>query len=105
MELLLSQNYIYPLSNTILAPCLQGFGGTLLLFALCFLGVHVAKIAVRGFILYDGANRETEKANSAITQPKTEQKPSTPEPIYYIVEKKRRRSKSSYGAPKEIRFK
>ena len=105
MELLLSQRYIYALSNTILSPCLQGFSGTILLFALCFLGVHIAKVAVRGFTLYDGTKRENERENPPISQPKTEQKSSNSEPIYYIVEKKRRRSKYGYGDPKEFRFK
>ena len=103
MELLLSQNHLLSPIPILLAPALQGFGGSILLFALCFLGVHIAKFTVRGWRIYDGttASKPPEKPS----EPKTETKQTPPEPIYYIVEKKRRRSKASYGDPKEIRFK
>ena len=54
MELILSQNLLFPLSSVLLVSAAQGFGGTILLFSLCFLGVHLAKIAVRGWRVYDG---------------------------------------------------
>ena len=106
MELILSQNLLFPLSSVLLVSAAQGFGGTILLFSLCFLGVHLAKITVRGWRLYDGTqDGKTSDKNAETTESKSETKPTVPEPIYYIVEKKRRRSKPSYGDPKEIRFK
>ena len=105
MELILSQNLLFPLSSVLLVSAAQGFGGTILLFSLCFLGVHLAKIAVRGWRLYDGTqDGKTSDKNAETTESKSETKPTVPEPIYYIVEKKRRRVKQSYGEPKEIRF-
>ena len=39
-------------------------------------------------------------------KPKEEKKPSLErEPIYYIVERKTKRAKASYGEPKQINFK
>ena len=101
MECLLSQNFLF--SQALLATFFQGFGGILLLFALCFFGVQIAKIIVRGWRIYDGATES--KPPEKPPEQKTENKQTPPEPIYYIVEKKRRRSKASYGDPKEIRFK
>lgn len=85
------------------------------MFTLCFFGVHIAKIAMRGWRVYDetAASKTDEKSpdNSPEKTPvksaeqKTDSAQNTPEPVYYIVEKKRRRSKASYGEPKEIRFK
>lgn len=72
-----------------------GFVYIILLFVLCFTAVHVIKLAAVGF-----------KSLKQKPQPKPEPKPAEkkpPEPVYYIVEKKRR-SKASYSEPREIRF-
>ena len=62
-----------------------------LTFLFCFILVHVVKLAFIG-------------ASSLKKQPKQEEKPAPkPEPVYYIVEKKR--TKKSYSNPKEIEFK
>lgn len=62
-----------------------------LTFLFCFILVHVVKLAILG-------------VNSLKKPPKTEEKPAPkPEPVYYIVEKKR--TKKSYSNPKEIEFK
>lgn len=99
MEFLVSTTPLLSLTFDILTPFWQGFSGISLLFALCFVGVHAAKFAVSGWQFYDGKKAPSKPPSP----PKTESKP--PEPIYYIVEKKRRRSKPIYGDPKEIRFK
>lgn len=84
------------------------------MFTLCFFGVHIAKIAARGWRIYDGTTNKTdgktpdnssEKTPAKNAEQKTDDAQTPPEPVYYIVEKKRRRSKASYGEPKEIRFK
>ena len=63
-----------------------------LTFLLCFILVHVVKLAYIGI-------------KSLKKQPEPEKKP-TPEkePVYYIVEKKRAR-KATYSEPKKIEFK
>ena len=63
-----------------------------LTFLLCFILVHLLKLAYLGI-------------NSLKKPPKTEEKPTPKqEPVYYIVEKKRAR-KANYYDPKEIQFK
>ncbi|MBO5027321.1 MAG: hypothetical protein IJY63_00715 [Clostridia bacterium] len=89
-------------SQNLLVPFWSGFGSLTLLFLLCFVGVHAAKFAVRGWRLYDRSQPQNPTKNQE--KPPAPQ-PTPVEPIYYIVEKKRRRSRPSYGEPKEIRFK
>ena len=106
MKRLSAHNLLVSLSNTLLSASWQGFGGILLLFALCFLGVHLTKLVVgdRQFPREKSAKTNSEPIEKA-PETKKDDKPSQSEPIYYIVEKKRRRSKPSYGEPKEFRFK
>lgn len=61
-------------------------------FAACFILVHLIKLAILGI---RSARRKPDP-------PKAEEKPA-PEPVYYIVEKKKTRK--SYSDPKEIQFK
>lgn len=73
-----------------------------LLFLIPFLLIHGAKLALIGWRAYKKKN-EPEKSEPA---KKTEPPPAEPtEPVYYIVEKKQRRPKPSYGEPKRINFK
>ena len=90
---------------------MRGFGNALLLFSLCFISVHLAKIAARGWRL-NGGNEEEKSSNPPAenksenkSESKTESKQPPQDVVYYIVEKKRRRSKPSYGEPKQIHFK
>jgi hypothetical protein len=71
---------------------LTGLIYLILLFAVCFTFVHVIKLAVVGVksLKHKPVEREDVK----------EQKP---QPVYYIVEKKR--SRKSYSKPREIEFK
>ena len=69
------------------------------LFALCFVGVHIALLAKRGFFV-----DEPPAQDEPPPQEKKPESPPPPEPVYYIVEKKRK-SKPSYSAPKQIKFK
>ena len=65
-----------------------------LTFAVCFILVHLIKLAIIGI-------RSVRKKPEP---PKAEEKPAPkPEPVYYIVEKKKTRK--SYSNPKEIQFK
>ncbi len=65
-----------------------------LTFLLCFILVHLIKLAYLGIL----------SLKSPPPTPKKEEKPTPkPEPVYYIVEKKR--TKKAYSDPKEIQFK
>ncbi|MDE7452810.1 MAG: hypothetical protein K2N22_00190 [Clostridia bacterium] len=68
-----------------------------LTFVICFILVHLVKLA------YLGLKSVRKKSEPPKEEPKPEPKPKKPEPVYYIVEKKR--AKKSYSAPKEIQFK
>ena len=88
--------------NILTAFPVKGFLFTLLLFTLCLIGVQVAMLTHIGWIAQHPAKPLDEK-------PKEEEKKlpaqDSREPIYYIVERKTRRAKPSYGEPKQINFK
>lgn len=63
-----------------------------LTFALCFILVHAIRLVFLGIKFVKKPPEKQEKPT-----PK-------PEPVYYIVEKKRAK-KASYSQPKEIKFK
>lgn len=68
-----------------------------LTFIVCFILVHLIKLAYIGLL----STRKKEPP----PEPKPVEKPQPkPEPVYYIVEKKRAK-KSTYSEPKEIKFK
>ncbi len=95
-----------------------GFWGCFGLFALCFFGVHLLKLAQIGWTeLQNNAVKEITQSDGGDKPPAPAEKtPETPaqrekptpaerEPIYYIVERKKKRAKSTYSAPREISFK
>ncbi len=67
-----------------------------ILFIACFVFVHMVKLAAIGL---KSVRQKPEK------KPAEEKKEKPPQPVYYIVEKKRSRSKANYSAPREIKFK
>ena len=67
-----------------------------LTFVVCFILVHIIKLAYIGL-------QSLRKKPEPPPEPKEKPKPK-PEPVYYIVEKKKVR-KSTYSEPKEIQFK
>lgn len=69
-----------------------------LTFLFSFAVVHILKLAYFGFL---SVYKKPEEPPKAEPKPRKEKKP---EPVYYIVEKKRTR-KQSYSEPKEITFK
>ena len=79
--------------NILSSSILLGSVGVLLLFLISFLSVHTPTL------LQKLSKKEAEKPEEAPPQ-NTEV-----EPIYYIVEKKKKRVKESYSKPKQIRFK
>lgn len=64
----------------------------LLTFSICFILVHTIKLAVIGI-----------KSMKKPVQEEIKKPEPKPEPVYYIVEKKR--AKKTYSNPKEIEFK
>lgn len=84
------------LSNQTVSLALRGSFFLVLLFAFCFSCVHL--------VAYLLSKR---KPRPKPPEPEKEKAPppAAPEPVYYIVERKQRRSKAKYGEPKEIRFK
>lgn len=68
-----------------------------ILFVACFVFVHMVKLAVIGF-------KSVRKKPGEKPLPEPEKK-KEPQPVYYIVEKKRARSKATYSKPREIKFK
>ncbi len=74
----------------------QWLGGlyALLILIGCFLAVHIFLLARYGY-----------RARKNLPKEKPERPAPTPEPVYYIVEKKKKRARSTYSAPKRISFK
>jgi hypothetical protein len=85
------------LSNTYILALRGGFF-LVLLFSFCFLCVHLITYL---------ASKQKNTPPPPEQEPEKEKAPavSQPEPVYYIVERKKKRAKTQYGEPKEIRFK
>ena len=97
--------YTVRMNTLLIALPIQGMLWTILLFLLCFIGTHVIILARFGWEFQQhNAPPESKK-----TEEEVEKKKAPPEkqaePIYYIVERKTRRAKPSYGEPKRINFK
>ena len=84
------------LSKSTFLFLLRGTFFLLLLFTFCFFCIHL--------ITYFRAKKEPKPPPP---EPEKEKAPiaTQPEPVYYIVERKKVRSKAKYGEPKEIKFK
>lgn len=100
------KNAIFLIDNLLLSAFPLGFISLIVMFLLCFGGVHIIKLAKLG---WDSRNHEKPK-NTPVSKPADSIKEKAPasqpqEPVYYIVERKKKRPKTSYGEPKEIRFK
>lgn len=94
----------FSLTQLLLPRGVWGIFWSLLLFFLCFIGVHIGKLARLGTLYRKPPAKEPEKpAPPAETKEKAPA--SAQEPVYYIVERKKKRAKPQYGEPKEIRFK
>lgn len=90
----------YLLKNLLSATPALGVLWLILLFIVCFCGVHIARLVRFGW-LYQKKNEP--KPSEEKKEKAPEPKPSA-EPVYYIVERKRK-TRQSYSEPKEIRFK
>ena len=100
--------------SMLLSSSVGGFFSIIALFIFCFACVHVVKLAKIGReVQKENAKKSTETKEQTSPAPvqkeekQAQEKPSKQnvgEPIYYIVERKRR-TKSSFGEPKRIHFK
>ena len=98
--------------SILLVSSVWGFISVLFLFLFCFFCVHVVKLAKIGrYYQKENAKKANASPPPQPTQDnekeKAQEKPSESnrgEPIYYIVERKKR-TKSSFGPPKRIDFK
>lgn len=90
--------------NILMSLPVKGMLLTILLFAVCFVGVHVIILARLG---WEYQTRKEKPAENPPEKSKEEEKKPLmeKEPIYYIVERKTKRAKASYGEPKQINFK
>ena len=89
---------ILSLHQLLLSLGFQGMLWTVLLLLFCFGGVYITTLARLGW----------EYKNSPSDSPQEEKQapaPKAQEPIYYIVERKRRLPKGDYDEPKQIHFK
>ena len=91
--------------NTLLVSPFKGIICITLLFGVCFLLVHTARLVQFGQRYRKQQNAPSEPPKPQPTPPPEKKAPpSTGEPVYYIVERKRR-TKSTFSEPKRIDFK
>lgn len=101
--------YLMSLKNLLSATAVLGVFWLLLIFGGCFFVVHIARLVCFGWLYQKKGKTQTPKEEkndekkSETKEKAPEPKPSA-EPVYYIVERKRK-ARQSYGEPKEIRFK
>ncbi len=96
-------------NNLLLSLPVKGCIWLFILFALSFFGAHVIKLAREGWQARrsppkDEPNDKTDDKTDANTKKEAPNPGTSQQPIYYIVEKKRRRPKQDYGEPKPIKF-
>lgn len=92
-------------TNILLSTLLpRGILWCVLLFFFCFLGVHIARLVRFGFKYKNLQENPQPKPPEKTEEKKSPPPPSGAEPVYYIVERKRK-TRSSFSEPKEIRFK
>ncbi len=87
----------------LLASTLWGGVYLLILFGLCFGGVISVRILQQHIRDAKNAPPEPKPAQEKPAKPEPTEK-SKPKEVYYIVEKKRARTKPNYSKPKKINF-
>ena len=91
-------------TTALLASPILGAVWLIFLFLLCFFAVHFIRLAKLGQRWREEQTQKKEQKPAPEKEEKQTPPNNTGEPIYYIVERKRR-TKSSFGEPKQIRFK
>ncbi len=72
----------------------------ILLYIACFVFVNLIRFAMIGIKSFN----ESRSADDGAEKEQKEQPQEQPQPVYYIVEKKKPRGKASYSKPREIKF-
>lgn len=92
-------------NNLLLSLPVKGCIWFFAIFILFFFSAHVVKLAKEGWLARrkTDENQPNDKAD-ADEKKETPNRSVSPQPVYYIVEKKRRRPKQDYGEPKPIKF-
>lgn len=101
MKIYLLHSFLSIYTN-LLTVGIDGFFHLLFLLIFCFVGTHLILLARIGWL------HQTKQETKVNDEPENAENkaPAKPqEPIYYIVERKTKRAKSSYGEPKQFRFK
>ena len=112
------------MKHALLSATAGGAFWLLFLFFVCFFCVHTARLARMGWqARKTPPTSEKNPPGSGNNAPGTSHAPkkttvkhpdggaryppapAAPEPVYYIVERKRKKAKSTYSPPREIRFK
>ena len=93
------------LNGLLISLPMQGFLWILFLFAFSFFCVHLLKLARLGADTLRQTPSSTPEEKEEEKEEEKAPAPQPQEPVYYIVEKKTRRPKSSYSEPKQIKFK
>ncbi len=73
---------------------------TVILLGVCFLIIHALRLAAVGYRAM--RKRDSDKGRRNASPSETEEKG---EPVYYIVERKKKRLKTEYSDPKRFTFK
>ena len=110
--------YNESMKNCLLSAAASGAFWLILLFVVSFLAVHTVRLAKIGWNYQkrhvtppDKSSAEKRGSEPARRDPpakETSEAPAAekpPEPVYYIVERKKRRPRETYSPPKEIKFK
>ena len=92
-------------TNLLLSRGVLGLFWSVFLFALCFACIHIAKLARLGALYRKSTSQKPPEPPNPPEKEKEKAPASAQEPVYYIVERKKKRAKPQYGEPKEIRFK
>jgi hypothetical protein len=87
------------------APASIGALWCVLILIVCFFFVHLFRLAKFGWLYQNKPQKNQATPPEEKAKPKKDAStPTAQEPVYYIVERKKR-TKSSYSEPKQIRFK
>ena len=94
--------YTVRMSTLLLSLPIKGMLWTMILFSICFIGIHVILLTRLGWVYQQQSKTNTEKQKEPMEEKKAPPEKQA-EPIYYIVERKTRR-KPTYSEAKPINF-
>lgn len=84
-----------------LLSSIAGGAFTVIVFLFCFFAVTFVRLAYLGFFSISNFRKSDKKQEN---ENKNESENKTSEPVYYIVERKKKRPNKNYSEPKKISF-